>query len=210
MLKAASHTVLSCHSVNHEHTTNNTLHTTQYASPYTSPYVSHHTYCVDTPPHRCHPSIRVRVTPRPQHVHRYRCQSVWRTSGGRLEVVRSSASSTAAFDASPKAGMPNRLRSASAGRASPSSAAARVAQPASVILVRSRLSCLFELRQPSSRRRQRTCRRRRWRHEGGEALVAERVVREVESLQRGQPPQGRREAPPAPRRRWWPRSARGS
>ena len=191
------------------HTVHHTkLRTTQYASP--SRQHTCHSMRTLLTRYRCHPSIRVRVTPRPQHVHRYRCQSVWRTSGGRLEVVRSSASSTAAFDASPKAGMPNRLRSASAGRASPSSAAARVAQPASVILVRSRLSCLFKLRQPSSRRRQRTCRRRRWRHEGGEALVAERVVREVESLQRGQPPQGRREAPPAPRRRWWPRSARGS
>eukprot|EP00964_Phaeocystis_antarctica_P104677 scaffold69793_cov55-Phaeocystis_antarctica.AAC.1 len=35
------------------------------------------------------------------------------------------------------------------------------------------------------------CRRRR--HEGGEALVAERVAAETEILQRGQPPQGRRE-----------------
>eukprot|EP00964_Phaeocystis_antarctica_P053940 scaffold31692_cov68-Phaeocystis_antarctica.AAC.1 len=50
----------------------------------------------------------------------------------------------------------------------------------------------LELLQPSSRRRQRTCRRRR-RQEGGEALVAERVTRETENLQRGQPPQGRRE-----------------
>eukprot|EP00964_Phaeocystis_antarctica_P064668 scaffold38934_cov55-Phaeocystis_antarctica.AAC.2 len=51
---------------------------------------------------------------------------------------------------------------------------------------------LLELRQSSSRRRRRTCRRRR-RHEGGEALVAERVASETEVLQRGQPPQGRRE-----------------
>eukprot|EP00964_Phaeocystis_antarctica_P082094 scaffold51448_cov64-Phaeocystis_antarctica.AAC.10 len=50
----------------------------------------------------------------------------------------------------------------------------------------------LELRQPCSRRRQRTCRRRR-RHEGGEALVAERIVAEVELLQSGQPPQGQRE-----------------
>ena len=53
---------------------------------------------------------------------------------------------------------------------------------------------MFELRQPSSRRRQRTCRRRRWRHEGGEALVADQVVvRETKLLQRGPPPQGWRE-----------------
>eukprot|EP00964_Phaeocystis_antarctica_P021783 scaffold12091_cov69-Phaeocystis_antarctica.AAC.3 len=50
----------------------------------------------------------------------------------------------------------------------------------------------LELRQPSSRRRRRTCRRQR-RHEGGEALVAERVATEIERFQRGQPPQGRRE-----------------
>eukprot|EP00964_Phaeocystis_antarctica_P111957 scaffold76200_cov63-Phaeocystis_antarctica.AAC.8 len=50
----------------------------------------------------------------------------------------------------------------------------------------------LELRQPSRRRRRRTCRRRR-RHEGGEALVAERVANETETLQRGPPPQGRRE-----------------
>eukprot|EP00964_Phaeocystis_antarctica_P027864 scaffold15712_cov67-Phaeocystis_antarctica.AAC.6 len=50
-----------------------------------------------------------------------------------------------------------------------------------------------EHRQHYSRRRQRTCGRRRRRHEGGEALVAERVANEKESLQRGQPPQGRRE-----------------
>eukprot|EP00964_Phaeocystis_antarctica_P011573 scaffold6407_cov62-Phaeocystis_antarctica.AAC.2 len=50
----------------------------------------------------------------------------------------------------------------------------------------------LELLQPSSRRRQRTC--RRWRRQkGGEALVAERVAREMETLQSGQPPQGRRE-----------------
>merc|ERR1712086_777934 len=52
----------------------------------------------------------------------------------------------------------------------------------------------LELRQHSSRRRQRTCRRwRQRRHEGGEVLVAERVATETESLQRGPPPQGRRE-----------------
>ena len=50
----------------------------------------------------------------------------------------------------------------------------------------------LELRQHSRRRRRRTCRRRR-RHEGGEALVAERVALKTEMLQRGQPPQGRRE-----------------
>eukprot|EP00964_Phaeocystis_antarctica_P156374 scaffold125991_cov57-Phaeocystis_antarctica.AAC.3 len=50
----------------------------------------------------------------------------------------------------------------------------------------------LELRQPSPRSRRRTCRRRR-RHEGGEALVAERVFPEIENLQRGQPSQGRRE-----------------
>eukprot|EP00964_Phaeocystis_antarctica_P023864 scaffold13353_cov51-Phaeocystis_antarctica.AAC.1 len=52
---------------------------------------------------------------------------------------------------------------------------------------------VLELLQPSSRQRPRTCRRRRRRHEGGEALVAERVVVKTESVQRGQPPQGRRE-----------------
>eukprot|EP00964_Phaeocystis_antarctica_P144937 scaffold110839_cov60-Phaeocystis_antarctica.AAC.1 len=51
---------------------------------------------------------------------------------------------------------------------------------------------LLELREHSSWRRQRTCRRQR-RHEGGEALVAERVAPETETLQCGQPPQGRRE-----------------
>eukprot|EP00964_Phaeocystis_antarctica_P056009 scaffold32992_cov48-Phaeocystis_antarctica.AAC.3 len=50
---------------------------------------------------------------------------------------------------------------------------------------------LLELCQHSRRRRQRTCRRRR--QEGGEALVAERVVNEAENLQEGQPLQGRRE-----------------
>jgi hypothetical protein len=50
-----------------------------------------------------------------------------------------------------------------------------------------------ELRQHSRRRRQRTCRRRRRSHEGGEALLSERVAHETENLQRGQPPQGRRE-----------------
>ena len=50
----------------------------------------------------------------------------------------------------------------------------------------------LELRQHSSRR---TCRRRRRRHEGGEALVAERVAMENETLQRGPPPQGRRQGP---------------
>eukprot|EP00964_Phaeocystis_antarctica_P091622 scaffold58790_cov65-Phaeocystis_antarctica.AAC.15 len=50
----------------------------------------------------------------------------------------------------------------------------------------------FEIRQPSSRRRRRTCRRWR-RHESSEALVAERVAAETEFLQRRQPPQGRRE-----------------
>eukprot|EP00964_Phaeocystis_antarctica_P059522 scaffold35338_cov59-Phaeocystis_antarctica.AAC.8 len=49
----------------------------------------------------------------------------------------------------------------------------------------------LELRQPSSRRRRRTCRRRS--HEGGEALVAERIAPQNENYQRGQPPQGRRE-----------------
>eukprot|EP00964_Phaeocystis_antarctica_P075729 scaffold46760_cov39-Phaeocystis_antarctica.AAC.5 len=52
---------------------------------------------------------------------------------------------------------------------------------------------LLELRQHSSRRWQRTRGQRRWRQEGGKALVAERVVRETESLQRRPPPQGRRE-----------------
>ena len=44
----------------------------------------------------------------------------------------------------------------------------------------------LELRQHSSRRRRR--------HEGGEAPVAERVAKEVEIHQRGPPPQGRRES----------------
>jgi len=51
-----------------------------------------------------------------------------------------------------------------------------------------------ELLQPSRRQRQRTCRWRRL-QEGGEALVAKRVATETEMLhlQRGPPPQGRRE-----------------
>ena len=49
----------------------------------------------------------------------------------------------------------------------------------------------LELRQHPSRRRRRTRRRRS--HEGKEARVAERAALETESLQRGQPPQGRRE-----------------
>eukprot|EP00964_Phaeocystis_antarctica_P057225 scaffold33843_cov39-Phaeocystis_antarctica.AAC.2 len=51
---------------------------------------------------------------------------------------------------------------------------------------------LLELRQHSSRRWQRTCGQRRWRQEGGKALVAERVVSETEIQQRRPPPQGRR------------------
>eukprot|EP00964_Phaeocystis_antarctica_P090161 scaffold57657_cov63-Phaeocystis_antarctica.AAC.4 len=51
---------------------------------------------------------------------------------------------------------------------------------------------LLELLQHCSRRRRRTYRQRR-RQEGGKALVAERFADEKESLQRGQPPQGRRE-----------------
>ena len=43
------------------------------------------------------------------------------------------------------------------------------------------------------RRRRRACRWRR-RHEGGEALVSERVVIEGKTLQRGPPAQGRRES----------------
>ena len=39
-----------------------------------------------------------------------------------------------------------------------------------------------ELRQPSGRRRRRTCRRRRRCHEGGEALVTERIATEIEML----------------------------
>eukprot|EP00964_Phaeocystis_antarctica_P076001 scaffold46961_cov81-Phaeocystis_antarctica.AAC.4 len=50
-----------------------------------------------------------------------------------------------------------------------------------------------ELRQPCRRQRQRTCGRGR-RHEGGEALVAERVVHETQRFQRRQPPQGWRES----------------
>ena len=49
----------------------------------------------------------------------------------------------------------------------------------------------LELLQPTSRQRQRTCRRRKRRHEGGDnALVAERVAYEEETRQRGQPPRG--------------------
>eukprot|EP00964_Phaeocystis_antarctica_P148672 scaffold115598_cov60-Phaeocystis_antarctica.AAC.4 len=48
----------------------------------------------------------------------------------------------------------------------------------------------IEACQPSRRRRQRTCRRRR-RHEGGEALVTDRIALEVKMVQRGQSPQGR-------------------
>eukprot|EP00964_Phaeocystis_antarctica_P053247 scaffold31252_cov63-Phaeocystis_antarctica.AAC.2 len=51
---------------------------------------------------------------------------------------------------------------------------------------------LLELRQHSSRRWRRTCKRRR-RQKGGETLVAERVIVETETLQRGQSLQGRRE-----------------
>eukprot|EP00964_Phaeocystis_antarctica_P023331 scaffold13058_cov72-Phaeocystis_antarctica.AAC.3 len=51
---------------------------------------------------------------------------------------------------------------------------------------------LLERRQPSSRWLRRTCRRRR-RHEGGEALVAEWIEAKSETYQRGPPPQGRRE-----------------
>ena len=47
----------------------------------------------------------------------------------------------------------------------------------------------LELLQPSRRTR----RRRRRRYEGGEALVAKRVVFETENLQRVKPPQDRRE-----------------
>eukprot|EP00964_Phaeocystis_antarctica_P151163 scaffold118722_cov60-Phaeocystis_antarctica.AAC.3 len=50
---------------------------------------------------------------------------------------------------------------------------------------------LLELRQHSSRQRRCTCRRRRH-HEGGEALVAEQVAGEIESLKRGPPLQDRR------------------
>ena len=50
----------------------------------------------------------------------------------------------------------------------------------------------LELLQPRSRRRWRARPRRR-RHEGGEALVAEQVAREVETSQSRPPPQGWRE-----------------
>jgi hypothetical protein len=108
-----------------------------------------------------------------------------------LEAVRSSASMMAAFAAA-LAGVPNTWRYSSAGSAPLSSAEARAAQPASVIWARVADVERLELLQHSSRRRQRTCRRRR-RHEGSEALVAERVLMEIETLQRGPPPQGRRE-----------------
>jgi hypothetical protein len=85
------------------------------------------------------------------------------------------------------------MRVLSAGSAPLSSAAARAAQPASVIWVLLRWRTLsFQLCQHSCRRRQRTCRQRR-RHEGGEALVAEPVANEAKLLQRGPPPPGRRE-----------------
>eukprot|EP00964_Phaeocystis_antarctica_P052118 scaffold30492_cov33-Phaeocystis_antarctica.AAC.3 len=51
----------------------------------------------------------------------------------------------------------------------------------------------LELRQHSRRRRQRTRGQWRRRQEGGQALVAERVVSEIDSRQRRPPPQGRRE-----------------
>eukprot|EP00964_Phaeocystis_antarctica_P024588 scaffold13773_cov68-Phaeocystis_antarctica.AAC.4 len=50
----------------------------------------------------------------------------------------------------------------------------------------------LELRQPCRWQRQCTCRRRR-RHEGSKALVAERVAPQKEMFQRGPPPQGRRQ-----------------
>eukprot|EP00964_Phaeocystis_antarctica_P057396 scaffold33961_cov61-Phaeocystis_antarctica.AAC.2 len=40
---------------------------------------------------------------------------------------------------------------------------------------------------------QRTCKRWRRRHKGGEALVTKQIAHEIELFQRGQPPQGRRE-----------------
>ena len=49
----------------------------------------------------------------------------------------------------------------------------------------------LELRQHFSLRLRRFCRRRR--HEGGEGRVAEWVAVELKPLQRGPPPQGRRE-----------------
>jgi hypothetical protein len=49
----------------------------------------------------------------------------------------------------------------------------------------------LELRRHFSLRRRRICRRRR--HEAGEALVAEWIASEIKRLQRGPPPQGRRE-----------------
>ena len=99
-------------------------------------------------------------------------------------------SATAAFDAS-LAGMPSRPNTSSAGSTPLSSAEARAAQPASLTCAGYRPVEVEQLelrviRQPllSSRRRRRTCRQRR-RHEGGKALVAERVASEKEILQRG-------------------------
>eukprot|EP00964_Phaeocystis_antarctica_P133114 scaffold97287_cov48-Phaeocystis_antarctica.AAC.2 len=51
----------------------------------------------------------------------------------------------------------------------------------------------LELRQPYCRRWRQDTGRRRRHQEGGEALVTERVAFETETLQRGPPPQGRRE-----------------
>eukprot|EP00964_Phaeocystis_antarctica_P120562 scaffold84286_cov63-Phaeocystis_antarctica.AAC.6 len=86
---------------------------------------------------------------------------------------------TAAFAAA-LAGVPRRPSFSSADSTPLSNAAARAAQPASVICV------------PLSLRRRCTCRGRR-RQEGSDALVTEWIVAENENLQRGQPLQGRRE-----------------
>ena len=48
-------------------------------------------------------------------------------------------------------------------------------------------------KRPRRPRRRRPRRRLRRRHAGGEAVVAERVAPETDNLQRGPPPQGRRE-----------------
>ena len=97
--------------------------------------------------------------------------------------------------------MSSRWSVSSAGRAPLSSAATRVAHPASETWVQLEVEPL-ELLQPSSRRRRRACSRRRRRHEGGEALVAERVATEAEippaRAAAARPARG----PPAPRRRW--------
>ena len=83
-----------------------------------------------------------------------------------------------------------RERNSSAGSAPRLSAPARAAQPASVIWVWSRLS-FVSLASPPVVGGGRCA--AAYDGRAGEALVAERVAIESEKLQRGHPPQGRRE-----------------